>query len=362
MDSSAEVPVAAEAARVRKHPPLLWIVLAAALIGGIAWGARWWTFGRFQESTDNAFVQADLVVISPKVAGYVSDVMIGDNRQVAAGQPLVGIDPVSYDAALDQARAELAQRQADVDRDTAEIRQQQATRNEAAAHVTVAAAAMQLASAEAGRFTRLAASGADTTERRDQAVSASAQATGQLAAARAAAETASRQIDTLQAQLAQGRAAIATAQAHMRSAANDLAGTRIVSPIAGRVSDRSVRRGQFVQPGTRLMTIVPETELYLIANFKETQIGRMRPGQPVSIHIDALPDNDIAGTIDSLAPGTGAQFALIPPENATGNFTKIVQRVPVRIRLKLDPALRAIVRPGLSAEVSVDIRNPGSGA
>jgi membrane fusion protein (multidrug efflux system) len=146
------------------------------------------------------------------------------------------------------------------------------------------------------------------------------------------------------------------AEAKVRGTESDLQGIAIAAPIAGQVADRTVRIGQFVQPGTRLMTLVPVQDLYLVANFKETQVGHMRPGQPVRVTVDALPDAKVTGTVDSIAPGTGSEFALLPPENATGNFTKIVQRVPVRIRLNPDPAWRDVLRPGLSVEAVVDTK------
>src|SRR5262249_20207546 len=145
----------------------------------------------------------------------------------------------------------------------------------------------------------------------------------------------------------------------LRSAESDLEGVEIVAPASGQVGDRTVRVGQYVQPGTRLMTVVPVQKLYLVANFKETQVGHMRPGQPVTVTVDALSGAAIPGTVDSLAPGTGSEFALLPPENATGNFTKIVQRVPVRISLNPDAATRDALRPGLSAEVVVDTKPHG---
>jgi membrane fusion protein (multidrug efflux system) len=178
-----------------------------------------------------------------------------------------------------------------------------------------------------------------------------------LTAAKAAVDVASRQLESLKAQIGQGEAAVKAAEAKVRSAEADLAGIDIAAPAAGQVGDRTVRVGQYVQPGTRLMTIVPVQDLYLVANFKETQVGHMRPGQPVTIAVDALPDAKVSGTVDSLSPGTGTEFALLPPENATGNFTKIVQRVPVRIHLNPDPELRDALRPGLSVEAEVDTKS-----
>jgi membrane fusion protein (multidrug efflux system) len=202
----------------------------------------------------------------------------------------------------------------------------------------------------------LAEIGADAIRFSDEAVSNRDKTAGQLAAARAAVDVATRQLESFNAQIGQGEAALKAAEAKLRSAESDLQGVTIAAPVTGQVGDRTVRVGQYVQPGTRLMTVVPVQDLYLVANFKETQVGRMRPGQPVEISVDALPGAKVNGTIDSLAPGTGSEFALLPPENATGNFTKIVQRVPVRIRIAADEAIRQALRPGLSVEAEVNTK------
>jgi membrane fusion protein (multidrug efflux system) len=332
------------------------LVGTGILAAGIAFFLYWWLIGRYWEGTDNAYVQADAVVISPKVAGYVAEVAVGDNQQVTARQLLVRIDAAPYQASADLADAQVAAGRADLIRYQADVRRQQAIAAEMAAQAAVAETAARLAIGDAGRFERLASTGADTVQRRDTAAAERDMTRSRLAAARAAAESAQRQIAAMEAQVGQGQAALRAAEARSRSAKADLTGGRISSPIAGVIGDRTVRVGQYVQPGTRLMTVVPTQALFLIANFKETQLKRMRVGQPVQVHVDALDGPAIDGIIDSLAPGTGAQFALLPPENATGNFTKIVQRVPVRIRLQLDAAQRAALRPGLSAEVEVDTR------
>jgi membrane fusion protein (multidrug efflux system) len=328
----------------------------AVLVAVAAWGVRYWTVGRFLESTNNAYLRADAVVIAPKISGYVKEVLVGDNQAVTAGQPLIRIDGTSYQAARDMADAELAKAEADLVRFKADAARQEAVREEAVAQVAVAEAAAHFASTDAARRVHLAQIGADATRGGDEAVSNRDQASGQLTAAKAAVDVATRQLESLKAQIGQGEAAVKAAEAQVRSADADLAGVDIAAPAAGQVGDRTVRVGQYVQPGTRLMTVVPVQDLYLVANFKETQVGHMRPGQPVTITVDALPDAKLSGTVDSLAPGTGTEFALLPPENATGNFTKIVQRVPVRIRLNPDPALRDALRPGLSVEAEVDTK------
>jgi membrane fusion protein (multidrug efflux system) len=343
----------------RGRTTLAAIVLLVLGIGGAVL-FQWWTVGRFTESTNNAYLEADAVVIAPKISGYVKEVLVGDNEVVEPGKILVRIDSASYQAVHDIAEAEVAQRRADLVRFRADISRQEAARAEALAQIKVTQAAARFAASDAQRFQGLAKTGAVTMQRRDQADSARDQTAGQADAARAAVDGASRQLDSLQAQIGQGEAALRAAEAKARGTRNDLDNVAITAPIGGQVGDRTVRVGQFVQPGARLMTVVPVQDIYLVANFKETQLGRLRPGQKVHVTVDALPGTDIAGVVDSIAPGTGSEFALLPPENATGNFTKIVQRVPVRIRLDLDPALRGALRPGLSAEVAVDTKSSGS--
>ncbi len=329
-------------------------LLLVAVIG--VWFFHYWTVGRFLESTNNAYLRADAVVISPKISGYVREVLVGDNQTVTAGQMLIRIDATSYQAAKDMAEADVAQRQADLLRFRADAARQEAVRAEAVAQVGVAEAGARFAAGDAVRRQYLAKIGADAARGSDQAISARDQTAGQVTAAKATVEVATRQLDSLNAQIGQGEAALKAAEAKLRSVESDLDGVAIVAPNAGQVGDRTVRVGQYVQPGTRLMTVVPVQDVYLIANFKETQVGRMRPGQPVDIAVDALPGIKVTGIVDSLAPGTGSEFALLPPENATGNFTKIVQRVPVRIKVTADQSVREALRPGLSVEAEVDTK------
>ncbi|MDE1164668.1 MAG: HlyD family secretion protein [Pseudomonas sp.] len=332
---------------------------ALALVAGLGWGAHWWFSGRFFESTDDAYLQADSMTVAPKVGGYVAQVLVGDNDTVAVGQPLVRLDARKYQAALDEAQATVASRQADVARAEADLKQQDASIAQAKAELAGASADARHAQGQVQRYAPLARSGAETEERLADLDNKAAQANTGLAAHQAAVLSAQTRVGTLKAQLQQTRAQLAVAQASAQQAQLDLADTTVVSTLAGRVADRSVRVGQFTQPGTRLLTVVPVQALYLTANFKETQIGQMRPGQKVTVHVDALPGQELAGHIDSLSPGTGSQFALLPSQNATGNFTKIVQRVPVRIQLDVPDDVRAVLVPGLSATVDVDLRHHG---
>ncbi|HTH58824.1 MAG TPA: HlyD family secretion protein [Paraburkholderia sp.] len=328
-----------------------------ALIVAAVWFARWWTVGRFIESTDDAYLQADSVTIAPKVSGYVTDVYVADNQTVKVGDALVKLDTRQYQVALDQALATVDARRADIQHANAQIDQQRANIAQTEAQQQVARVNLRHANDEVARYAPLAATGAETTERLAELTSTRDQAAATLAANAASVEAARTQIAALQAQLAQANAQLEAARANAAQAQLDLDNTVVKSALAGRIGDRSVRVGQYVQPGTRMMTVVPVQSTYLEANFKETQIGRMRIGQPVELHVDALPGHVLHGVVDSFSPGTGSQFALLPPENATGNFTKIVQRVPVRIRIDTGPETRSVLLPGMSVTADVDTRS-----
>ena len=331
------------------------LVLIAAVI---ALG-YWWLVGRFTQSTDDAYLQADNVTVASKVSGYVTDVYVGDNATVKAGDPLVRLDGRQYQAALDQAQATIDARKADIQRAQAGIQQQRAAIEQARAQLQVAQISSRHAEDEVRRYTPLARTGAESGDQLSVLTSNRDQARASLAADTAALDQAQAKMADLDAQIAQARAQLEAAQASARQAKLDMQDTLVRSSLAGRVGDRTVRVGQYAQPGTRMMTIVPVQSVYLTANFKETQIGRMRAGQRASVHVDALSGKELHGVVESFSPGTGSQFALLPPENATGNFTKIVQRVPVRIRLDTDEQTRALLLPGLSVTVDVDTRDSG---
>jgi membrane fusion protein (multidrug efflux system) len=336
----------------------LLIVLAIVLaIGGAIWLSQWWNVGRFIESTDDAYLQADGVTVAPKVSGYVTEVFVGDNQAVSAGAPLVRLDARQYQASVDQAQATVDAREADLQRAQADSLEDNAKVAQAKAEEQVARVALQHAEDNVRRYAPLAATGAETTERLADLVSTRDQARATLASNAAALHSAETQITAATAQIAQAGAQIEAARANLQQVKLDLHDTTLYSPLSGRIGDRTVRVGQYVQPGTRLLTVVPVQNVYLVANFKETQVGRMRVGQPVTLHVDALQGIDLHGVVDSFAPGTGAQFALLPPENATGNFTKIVQRVPVRIRIETGAQTRRVLLPGLSVTVDVDTRS-----
>jgi len=348
----------AEPAEKRGSKQFILIGLALlAVIGGGIWLGHWWLVGRFIERTDDAYLQADSVTVAPKVSGYVTDVFVADNQAVKAGDPLVRLDTRQYQAALDQANATVDARNADIQHADAQLVQQRANIAQTMAQEEVARVSLRHAQDEVARYTPLAASGAETTERLAELKSNRDQAQATLAADHAAVESARSQIGALTAQLGQARAQLEAARASAAQSQLDLDHTVIRSSTAGRIGDRTVRVGQYVQPGTRMLSVVPVQDTYLTANFKETQIGHMRVGQPVEISVDALSGHTLHGVVESFSPGTGSQFALLPADNATGNFTKIVQRVPVRIRLDTGPETHKVLLPGMSVTVDVDTRS-----
>ncbi|WP_296257752.1 MULTISPECIES: HlyD family secretion protein [unclassified Pseudomonas] len=335
---------------------ILLVLGAAALLIALVWGVWWWLTGRFIETTDDAYLQADSISVAPKISGYVAEVLVADNQVVRRGDLLVRLDARKYQAVSDEASATIAARNADLAKAEADLVQQDSTIAEARAQLQGAEADAKHAQAEVARYAPLARSGAEPEERLAQLNNELAQARSTVAARQAALRSSQTRYGTLQAQLKQAQAQLGVARASEAQRQLDVDDAVLRSPLDGRIADRGVRVGQYVQPGTRLLTVVPVNAIYLTANYKETQIGAMRPGQRVTVHVDALPGRDLRGHIDSLAPGTGAQFALLPPSNATGNFTKIVQRVPVRIALDITDDLRPALVPGLSATVEVDTR------
>jgi membrane fusion protein (multidrug efflux system) len=338
-------------------------VAAAAALGGAAYIAA----PKAAVSTDAAYVEADSSVVAPKVRGLVAKVLVEHNQPVRRGQPLVAIDPEEFDARVAAARADLLNAQATAAAARAALVTLAAEERLAAANVRAAEtqirgadAQSERAGADRRRFENLVATGAVAQRDADQyraaaitAASAADRSRAELEVSRTqAAVTAARQA-SLEAGLAQASAALGRARAALDLALQDQEHTIIRAPVDGVVGDRQVEPGDYVQPGTRLMTVVPLNAVYVTANFKETQTQRMLPGQPAVVAVDALGGVKLRGHVDSLAPGSGSQFSLLPFEPGTGNFTKIVQRVPVRIRFDPGQADVGRLRPGLSTTVTV---------
>lgn len=323
--------------------------------------AVWYFLTRYTESTNDAYLQADSVTLAPKVSGNIVAVLVNDNQLVKAGDPLVRIENDQYQARVNEMQATIKAREAAIERARADITRQQAEIEQAQAQYASAQVQLRYASHEYDRYRPLAASGAEASEHLADLKRSRDAAQADVAANAAAVKAASAQIATLKAQIVQSEAELASSRASLAQSDIDLKNTLVSSPIDGVIGNRTVRVGQYVQPGTRMLTVVPLNDIYLTANFKETQLTNMRPGQPATLHVDALPDLKIKGVVDSFSPGTGSQFALLPPENATGNFTKIVQRVPVKIRINASPEERKRLLPGMSVTVDVDTHEQGAG-
>jgi membrane fusion protein, multidrug efflux system len=325
---------------------------AVALLAGVAWyGWDYWTVGRYLVSTDDAYVKADNTTIAPKVSGYLREVLVGDNEHVSAGQVLARIDDRDFKVALDQAKADVAAAEAAVVSKRAQLDVQQAVIEAAKATIEVDTATETFAGQENKRYTDLAATGYGSVQNAQAAQSRNAGAHAAIARDTANLASALKQVELLRAEIAQATAASARAAALQRQAELNLGYTTITSPIDGIVGNRTLRTGQFVQAGTQLMSLVPATGAYVVANFKETQLTAVRQGQSVDIAVDMFPGQVVHGHVDSLAPASGQEFALLPPDNATGNFTKVVQRIPVKIALD-NTSIE--LRPGMSVIPTIE--------
>jgi membrane fusion protein (multidrug efflux system) len=333
--------------------------VAALALGGY-FGWNYWTVGRFEVSTDDAYVQADNITIAPKVSGYLSDVLVGDNQAVKAGDILARIDDRDYKIARDQADADVAAAQAAIASKQAAIEAQGSVIDAAKATVAVDEANQTFAEQENKRYTDLAKTGYGSVQNAQQAMSRIAAAQASIDRDKAALATAIKQVDLEKADLAQARAVLARDEALRAQAELNLSYTAIVAPADGIVGNRTLRVGQYVQAGTQLMSVVPSSAVYVVANYKETQLTDVRRGQPVDIVVDTFPDRVYHGHVDSLAPASGQTFALLPPDNATGNFTKVVQRIPVKIVLDAGSADSGDLRPGMSVTPSVDTKVAGA--
>jgi membrane fusion protein (multidrug efflux system) len=346
-----------QAAKPSKKDQIRKTLIASAAIAVLAtaswYGWDYWTVGRFLVSTDDAYVKADNTTIAPKVSGYLNQVLVGDNEQVKAGQVLARIDDRDFKVALDQASADVAAAKAAVESKRAQLDVQQAVIASAQATLDVDTAARVFTAQENKRYTDLAATGYGSVQNAQNAQARDNTALAAIERDKANLASAQRQVELLKAELAQAVAASAKANAQERQAELNLSYTTITSPIDGVAGNRTLRVGQFVQAGTQLMSLVPSRGAYVIANYKETQLGNVRAGQPVDIEVDMFPGKAVHGHVDSLAPASGQEFALLPPDNATGNFTKVVQRIPVKIALD---SFAVDLRPGMSVIPSIQTK------
>jgi len=353
-----EVEAAGGPANPRKARRLLLGAAAAVVLAVGGWyGEHYVTVGRYIVSTDDAYVHADTTTLAAKVSGYVSSVDAPDNSVVHAGDAIARIDDGDYRIALDAARDKVETQRATIVRIGEQIRAAQAQIEQAKAQLVSAQAAETRADSEYARQVALAQRDFASRQTLEQAQANRDQAAAGVQSARAAVDAALANVQVLRAQQQEAQRGLKELQTAEAKAERDLSFTVVRAPIDGVVGNRAVQAGDFVQTGTRLVSVVPLEDVYVDANFKETQLARLRPGQPVAVSVDALPDHDIKATVASVSPASGSMFSLLPPDNATGNFTKIVQRLPVRIRLPDDVKSKSLLRPGMSVVVNVDTRS-----
>jgi membrane fusion protein (multidrug efflux system) len=355
--TSAE-PVATSAAGASRRRPklVLPVILLAALAGAGWYGYQWWTEGRFIVSTDDAYIEGDITNIAPKVTGYVRSVDVVANQHVKAGDALVTLDDGDYRIAAAQAEAQIATQKLALKRFDAQINAAKATLAQAKAQKSAFEAVVRGAELTASRASELEAKSVGTVASRDNAQIALDQARANLAGAESSIGAAEANIAVVTAQRAEAESTIHSLELQLDKARRDLSFTVLKAPFDGVVGNLGVQAGDLVTPGQRLAALVPVEALYIEANFKETQIAHVSPGAKVRVHVDALDDEPLEGTVESISPASGAVFSLLPPENATGNFTKIIQRLPVRIALPKNVLDSGRLRAGLSVVVDVDSR------
>ena len=340
--------------RFSLSPSIFTLALSFALFVSACFWWVWWQNGRFDVTTDNAYLRGDITSLASKVAGYVIDVLVDDNQRVQAGEILFRIDDRDYRARLAQAEANIAAAKAALTNIEAERSLQQAAILQAEAQLSSATAGQTLARLNFDRYASLARTQTASQAQLEQSQATRDQANAATAAADAALTAANKKLEVLAAQKLSAEAALAQAKATRDLAQIDLDNTVVKAPISGVIGNRQIRVGRFLTIGTPVVDIVPVDNVWLVANFKEVQLEHIKGGQRAVISIDGYPDVELKGTVASLAPGTGAAFSLLPADNATGNFVRVVQRVPIKITLDNNPLSGRLV-PGLSARVTVRI-------
>lgn len=333
--------------------------LGLALVAGVAVttqaGHDYWRVGRLLQSTTNAYIRADYTVVSPKISGHITEVLVQDNEAVVAGQVVAQVDDRDVRVALAQAIADVATADAELGNLDAQIAQQKAAIDQEKADIAASKASLTYAQADNTRYDNLKKSGHGTVQRAEKAEADLRQKTAQLRKSRAGLLMAQGKVDILASERAKVQAQRERSLAALHQAELNLSYTSITTAVRGMVGARSLRVGQYVQAGTPLMAVVPLHAVYVVANYKETQLTHVRAGQSAEVEVDSFPGVTLKGHVDSVAPASGLEFALLPADNATGNFTKIVQRVPVKIML-LDNALAGSLRPGMSVVATIDTR------
>jgi membrane fusion protein (multidrug efflux system) len=349
----------AQPAKPRRFRVLVAAAALVALAAGGYFGHYWWTVGRFTVSTDDAYVGAHTATLAAKIPGYVETIPVEDNQHIRAGAVIATIDAGDYRLAVDSARDKAATQEATIARIGEQITAQRDAVEQAAAQVASAQAGATRAQLELDRQQTLAKQEFASRQKLEQAQMDRDQTNAAVASAKAALQSASANVEVLKGQQQEAARTLKELQTALAKAERDLSFTVIRAPFDGVVGNRGVQAGDYVQPGQRLASLVPLDEVYVDANFKETQLARLRPGQTVQVTVDAVPDRSFAGSVVSFAPASGSVFSLLPPDNATGNFTKIVQRVAVRISLPAEVAREGALRPGMSVVASVNTK-PGT--
>ncbi|VVQ15961.1 putative multidrug resistance protein EmrK [Pseudomonas fluorescens] len=331
------------------------LLIVLLIAGGLF--AHWFFKGRFYESTDNAYVQGEITRVSSQLGARIDQVLVQDNQHVEKGQLLVKLEGDDFHLAVDRANAVLATRQAERLQATSKLTQQASLIAASEAQVASSQASLGRSQIDLTRAETLRKPGYVSEERVTTLSAESHIARSQLAKAQADAQSQRQQVNALTAEIKRLDAQIANAKTDLAQAELNLTRSEIHAPISGLIGQRAAREGQYVQAGAYLLSIVPDEDIWIQANFKETQIGHMQPGQEAELTFDAYSDTPIKARVDSLFAASGAQFSLLPPDNATGNFTKVVQRIPVKLTFAADNPLRGKIRPGMSVTAKVNIKD-----
>ncbi|MFC7398906.1 HlyD family secretion protein [Chelatococcus sp. GCM10030263] len=340
---------------------ILMSVAALALIGGAYEGYHWWTVGRFEVETDDAYVHADMTTLAAKVSGYITEIDVTENQLVREGDVIARIDDGDYRLAVQSAQNKIASQDATIARIGEQIKAAEAAVQQAEAQIAAAKADVERTELEFGRQAQLAKSNYASKQALDNARTDRDRSRANLASAQAALASAQANVGVLNAQRVEAQRGLDEDKTDLAKAERDLSFTVVRAPVSGVVGNKAMEIGTLVSVGQRLAALVPLDAVYVDANYKETQLDQLQPGQEVDITVDAYPDRVFKGTVASIAPASGALFSLLPPENATGNFTKIVQRMPVRIQFTADALRDHVLRPGMSVVATVDTRHePGA--
>src|SRR6266436_7818648 len=357
IDKPGSAPAAAAqsaAPKSGKRKVVLLGIGALLALAAAAYGVHYFLVGRFMVSTDDAYVRANSTTLGARVSGHIAAILPGDNAVVRAGEVLFKIDDGDYRIAADAARTKIATQQATIDRIGRQVTAQESAVEQAKAQLALAEAALKRAALDFERQQALSTKGFASRATFEVSEAGRDQGMAMMKAAQAAYDAALTNVEVTKAQQVEARAQLAELQTSLAKAERDLDFTSVRAPVDGVFSNRLVNTGDFVGMGQRLGNVVPLNDVFIDANFKETQLKRIRPGQPVTISVDAYGHRKFAGVVDSISPAAGSVFTLLPPDNATGNFTKIVQRLPVRVRVPKDVAKQNLLRAGMSVYATVD--------